>query len=436
MLSPADAGVVRRDGDIVGLAALLDPDEFTIMLQGAFPRSEFGDARPVYVRYKPGKWCLVAYRVPLDGQETDVYAMALRQDALGELGEIRRRWRVPGGDGQGVAVREDRVCAIYLFPNDNKLDGLPGFASRDTRISLLMELLPDHPYLWKGRLERINYKPERRFVARLLTAGQPRAVLKAYLRPDYLAAERNTSAIRPRGVLRVAERLGQSERHNILVLGWQDGRLLRETLRLPEIELAPFRVAGAALAELHTQIVAGLRLLTRQEEAASLASMGAGVGRVSPDLAERTGTLAGRLGACLMAEPPLARPIHGDFYAKQVLVGNDGAAILDMDRAAFGDPSLDLGLFVAHLEREILRGGLPADRLEPIRKALLEGYLDVAHDYDPARVVLYTAVGLLRLAPNPFRHRQQDWPRATEAILGRAEAIAETVTEGNCAVTG
>ena len=55
--------------------------------------------------------------------------------------------------------------------------------------------------------------------------------------------------------------------------------------------------------------------------------------------------------------------------------------------------------------------------MEDARAAFLAGYGDV-----PPTVPLYTAVGLLRLAPHPFRSREPDWPDRTAALLDRAEA--------------
>jgi aminoglycoside phosphotransferase (APT) family kinase protein len=124
-------------------------------------------------------------------------------------------------------------------------------------------------------------------------------------------------------------------------------------------------------------------------------------------------------------EPPVNLPTHGDFYAKQVLLADDSVAILDLDEAVRGDPAADLGNFVAHLERDALRGTLPSSRVELLQNALLEGYRVATHRPIPARTELYAAAGLLRLAPDPFRHREPDWPGRIEAILERTEAILD-----------
>jgi hypothetical protein len=84
---------------------------------------------------------------------------------------------------------------------------------------------------------------------------------------------------------------------------------------------------------------------------------------------------------------------------------------------------IDLGLFAAHLEREVIRGNLPASRVEPLVHALLAGYAAAAHQPITDDIQLYTAVELLRLAPRFFRYREPDWPERIEASLGRVETI-------------
>jgi hypothetical protein len=95
--------------------------------------------------------------------------------------------------------------------------------------------------------------------------------------------------------------------------------------------------------------------------------------------------------------------------------------MLDFDEAVRGDPALDLGTFMAHLHRDALRGAVPTGRLEAIRSVLLAGYRSAGAPPAPGRVHLYTAVALLRLAPDPFRAREAGWPERTEALLDRAE---------------
>ncbi len=430
MLLPADADLVRREHAITGLASLLDPDEFVAMLHQAVPRSETVTAKPVYVRYKPGRSCLATYKVSVGGEIIDVYAKALPRDGMEELGEAGQQLKVPGRLGPGVFILEERGIGIFIFPNDSHLKALTRLFDSEAQMRLLKELIPERPDLWGSTVEGIRYKPERRFSARLLTWGQPRAVLKVYNSLDYSAAERNAGAFRSRGPLRLARRLGCASRHNILVFDWLEGRLLSEKLLQPELDLEPVRTVGAAIAELHAQDPGRLTRLTRDQEAATLLAASAELGFLCPHLARRADDVARELAIRIKSNPNPECPTHGDFKSEQILVEGNAVAILDYDRAVSGDPSADLGKFLANLEKFTLRGNLPRTKLEAVKNALLEGYQHAARSDIPARIELYTAAVLLQIARRRFRHRKLDWVEVTEAILERAEDILKTDTRG------
>lgn len=258
-----------------------------------------------------------------------------------------------------------------------------------------------------------------------MTGDDARAVLKIYTSNGYQAANSNSKAFRSRWPLRIAQRVSRSNRHHIMAFEWIHGYLISDAIFNTDQAYEGVVTTGAALAELHAQNPGGLVCLERRTEAAILLEVAAWIGFVCPHLAEQARDLAQRLAARLMHEPPVNRSIHGDFYAKQVLIQDDTAAILDLDKAVRGDPAADLGNFIAHLERDALCGNISVHRVEMLKKALLEGYGAATCKPVPASVELYTAAGLLHLAPEPFRIRQPDWPQRTETILKQIEAIVK-----------
>ena len=165
----------------------------------------------------------------------------------------------------------------------------------------------------------------------------------------------------------------------------------------------------------------------REAEGAGLVARARELGFICPQLARRADALAQRLGAQLAAAPAVRHPIHGDFSAKQVLVGDEGVAIIDFDLACYGDPAEDVGNFMAGVERYALRGDLSPRRVEALRDGLLEGYALAARSRLPPRIGLYAAAGLLRRAGLPFCYREPDWERRTELLLERAEARSNPV---------
>ncbi len=110
---------------------------------------------------------------------------------------------------------------------------------------------------------------------------------------------------------------------------------------------------------------------------------------------------------------------------KQVVVSEDRIGILDLDSAVIDDPARDLGSFMAHLERDVLRGEIPPQDVEPFGAALVDGYGGVPGRDLASRIALQTATRLFRIASHPFRHGEQNWPEKTEAILNRVEEILD-----------
>ena len=411
MLSRADAQFVRRDAALPGLATMLDPEALAAALAPFMPAIDPGSVHIEYVRYKPGKNCIVAYRIGVAGTEVTLFAKAhpaFRRSSPRPLGSKR-------------IVLQGGALMVSTFPADGKLRAVAELLDPERRSRVLREVVPERPDLWGGIIKGLRYMPERRYVAQVLAGGIVQASVKVYIEREYETV-RGAKAFESRGPLRIARRLGCSDAHHIVSHEWLSGRLLSESILDPEMDREAMGRTGAALAELHSQRPRGLDRLTRRAEGATLLSLSANLGFVLPHLSGRFDRLARRLANSLAAESAVGEPIHGDFYAKQVLLGEDTVALLDLDRAAYGDPAADLGLFAAHLEREALRGTLTAGRLEALRDALLEGYRRAGRPI-PSRLPLYTGVGLLRLTPDPFRFREPSWPERTEALLDRCEAV-------------
>jgi tRNA A-37 threonylcarbamoyl transferase component Bud32 len=284
-------------------------------------------------------------------------------------------------------------------------------------------LLRNHCELWEGPVEGLAYKPNRRYVARLSAGEEPRAVLKFYTESNYRIARDNSRAFEGRGMLRLAPRIGESDRYQVLAFEWLPGPLLSDVILDPTFDVDSVSTVGAAIAELHAQEPAGLTHQTRETQAAALVHEARGLGLLCPHLSTRAGELARKLAARLMGHTPAHRPIHGDLHAGQVILGGKNVGLVDLDRAVRASPLSDLGLFIAHLDKEVVRGNLTTSRVKLLAEAFLEGYGRSTGIAIPPSVQLYRAAGLLRLAPECFRRCEPDWPNRAEAILHRAEDV-------------
>ena len=110
------------------------------------------------------------------------------------------------------------------------------------------------------------------------------------------------------------------------------------------------RDAARWLAKLHMSTVQLPRTFDTEREIASTHAWAAAVGRHSPELLEPAQRLASLWATFGPPSPPGTQvPIHKDFHAGHVLVG-DSVCVIDLDEARHGDRAFDLAHFCAYLE--------------------------------------------------------------------------------------
>jgi aminoglycoside phosphotransferase (APT) family kinase protein len=425
MLSPADAELVRIDPALPGLSTLLDPEAFAARVRRALPYLDVESARLTYLQYRPGTSCLVGYRLQGDqGWELDVAATCYRSNERKKLTRAREAVFRGGSCGAGVFVLEDCASVMTIFPRDRRLRSLQRLADQDGRRRVLTELLPGHPELRRGRLYSLGYKPEHRHVALFHADNGTRVIIKAYTRGRYETARQAATFFNSHGRFRVPRLIGVSDRRRLLAFEWLPGRALDEPLTSATPPLTSVAVAAAALAEFHNQNPYRLPLHDRRKDEVSLLTTAKAIRYLCPDQGERACHLACHLAERLRDNTPAPRALHGNLQPRHVLLTENAVAFLDLDKAARGNPAIDLGNFLAHLELLLVGGVLTSTVAINLRNAFLEGYQAMEHRVAPAWIELGTAIGLFQLALHPFRVRVPDWPTQVGQILDRCAALA------------
>ncbi len=433
MLSAADTRLARRERAILGLATVLDPEALRAALQAEYPDCAIGQLFPYFVHYKPGTRCHVAFRLTAgdDGDDLRAYAAAYGPDAAAKLHKACRLAQADTGPlGQAALVLEARNIVFHVFPTDRRLKATGLLEQPGKRERLMRALFPDRPEYSQARLRHLRYKPERRYVARADAPDGGRAVIKFYNEDGYRAARRGAGAFSSRGALHHLACSGHLDARRVLAFDWQPGESLHTLLSDSQddsgMQRRALELTGAALAELHAQTPQCLERPGNGAEGDRLMAQAGTLAQLCPELRAVAERLARDCLARLDEAPPILRSLHGDFNAEQVLIGDEPrATILDLDWARLGDPATDPGLFIAHLERSVLRGHLQPARMERFANALLEGYAAVSEPPSRAAIRLYTAIGLFYLAAEPFRYREPAWPERIEAQLARARTILD-----------
>ncbi len=428
MLSLFDADLARRDPGLPGLATLLDVPAIVALLRDRFPEIEIKSVRNAYLRYKQGTNCLALYELQSGGRRSWFYAKTYPVDIAEKLTKPIQRSSVRGPLGDGIHVWNDPPIVLYTYPNDAKLKHLRhlgGSARCDgifKQIGLVSSRFQD------CLIEPLRYKPERRLVAKLLLDGVPRALLKCYTDAGYSSAGLKWKAFRSSGNLRIPARIARSNRLKLLAFEWLPGTVLQHSIHSPTFDPGVLGYVGKALAELHAQHPEGIPSLSRETEIKRLLSHANHLNFLLPGRRRGIRKLARNLAMRLSDTPQLLSPIHGDFYAAQVLIDRDQFAILDLDEAVYGDPASDLGNFVAHLEAE--SQDAPAGFPEACMESLTQAYCSCGNQVSQERLNLYTAIGLFRIAGEPFRMRRADWPERMEWLLERVEHYWKRIPEG------
>ena len=142
-----------------------------------------------------------------------------------------------------------------------------------------------------------------------------------------------------------------------------------------------------------------------------------------PDSAVTIELLTRRLSARLRQVRFQANVIHGDFHSKQILLHQGDVRFLDLDELAVGTPEYDLGTFLAHLRRDVLRGYQRSATASKIAGDFLECYTQ--NGAAPTQIGLFTALALLKFSHHPFRACEQHWEVGIEKILNAASKIVD-----------
>jgi Ser/Thr protein kinase RdoA (MazF antagonist) len=366
---------------------------------------------PCYVKYRPGRSCLVMYELELEDARTGGRVATLGHAAV--LGGKRadRLWSRIADSGlperaarlhpelpRAAACRLPELGAVMqLFPVDVRLPGLTAATT---------------PAFMGSTPELVRYKPGRRAVLRYELETR---VLYGKLRADGAGAAQIAlaDALIERGV---PTPVPKAYLHGVRMIVHCEVRGTRLA------ELRGYRAfadwmepIAEVLARLHGTSIAGLPAHLPEAEAADLEAAAETAAALLPHRRADIEGLATRLGSRLAAIRPRAATIHGSFHDDQVVVGDGGVMLVDLDSAALGDPLLDVGHFASYLSA--------ADQL-PARDRFLAAYASRRPAGNDA--LLHEAVALLRWSSLPFRELAPDWPAAMERRLELAlERLAE-----------
>ncbi len=422
--SADDAAVITRDKALKGLPLLFTPALLAHAIERHCPRLTISSLKPTYIRYKPGMNCLIGYDMQVGSDMHWVHAKAFTSTDQHKRDKALQHEATTGPLGVSRFVIGEADIIVSFFPNDLKLRGLKRLNGAALQQRLIKRIFSDRPDLWDGDISMIRYKPERRLVAQLLIEGESKAVIKMHTGNSYTRLRDATRSFKSKEPLKVARRIDHTDRYRVIAFDWLPGDLLSESLYNGAVSPDDLLMVGKALTQIHAQHPDRLPRTSHEMEAAHLFAVARQVGQLCPSLDSVLKRTATHLSNHLLHTPRTYASIHGDFYAKQILLQDGKVGVLDFDESAFGNPLIDIGNFIAHMERDRERYGVPTHLIEQHTEAFLEGYC--AQGTMPSResVNLFAAEQLFKLLPHPFRFREPNWPQRIETLLNRIQALS------------
>lgn len=415
--------------------------------------AELADAAPEsavvdYVRYRPGRSCVVLWSLPTsDGRPLHLYGKLVAQGraaAVERRGfrELASRAEALAGPGRRLHRFEPGLGLLLVrFPFDPRLRGLPLATSR----TWVRERVAPCLGVEGTELEAfpLSYKPERRCVVRYERAGGDGRVLGfAKLFRDergqgMLPRLRSVAAqLRERsGAWEIVSPLAHlPEAHLLLLPALEGGDGLAGSLqdvvdgRSDEaVLLGHVARAARGLGDLQRCAVDGLPVVAPPALVAKLRRGVALVRCVEPPLADSLEARVAALERRGEALAPEARvPTHGAFRHGQLLLRRDGLVVLDLDTLCRSGASADAGNFVAYLDFLGLRRPRLASVTERCREAFVAA-LDGPPGSRAAWLAWYRAASHLKVALRSYLSLSRRWPEHTAALLGCADrALAGT----------
>jgi aminoglycoside phosphotransferase (APT) family kinase protein len=421
------------DPSLPSVALLFDGEAMRDLLTRRLERAGGGEivaCRPTYVRFKPQTSCLVAYEIDIcvDGRHSTHRAhIRTFADDRGRRRMTNRKLEKlvarasAADDDPGIAwvTYLPALNGMFsIFPVDYDLRSLLTVATASSARTSLRQVL-GNPALELARApELIRYKPGRKALLRYTLEGDHHPV--AYgktLTDDRTGMLRHATEILLGAGLTTPTVLGTIPALHFILHEEAPGTQLaamRDDPRYSDLVAA----IAEPLALLQRAEVTGLRTHRLADEAGRLHETANLLGVVLPDQRERLQQISRTFASRLAEVEEVLATSHGDFYDDQALVAGDRIAIIDLDEIRIAHPLLDIGNMLGHLGAGEARGVVP-----PTARPAFTEAMRAHRPMSDRDLALFEAIGVLKLAPGPFRRLEPGWPDAIGSLLDQVESL-------------
>lgn len=404
-----------------------------------------------YVRYRPGKSCVLLWSVT---DQTGAPLLASgrlfhnqRADKLLANNANRRlidaAAALLGGDSPPYRYFPERQLLVQLFPLDLRLPELV-LAADEAWLSDRLTTNGSKPRARAVFGQPVSYKPWRRCVYRydMEADGERRSYYAKVFRDDrgedLLEWHRTVSSTlqASRAPWTIPTATAYLPEARMLLFDAIDDvvkvrTLLRLSLKDPATKqrlLGYMTAAAAGLVAFQRSRIDALPLQTPHDLIDAFREDCAWIGAVAPQLVASVTRVLDQLEAAARAFPeePLV-PAHGAFRHDQLLDANGRLIVLDLDTICSSGESADAGNFLGYLDLTAVR----RPRLQPVIDECARTFSDTLRNVgltSPQWVAWYRAAAHVKKGLRSFFSLQLDWPETTQRMLSLAE---DTLRDGS-----
>lgn len=370
-------------------------------------------------RYKPGKSCVLSYRLQLhdvrtgNSREQLVSARLYKPEkGLEEVNRARSQplYLTPGL--KPLAYLPAAGMVVWSFPNDRKLSHLPQLLDVEFLASHLPPKLgklgvDESSEIADVRTELLHYLPERSCMMRYHVTVKRRSTGEPCAVTLYGKTYRDDGGAEVYSIMReFAEQmpgsavpLGYDPELRTLWQSHVPGEpFLWETLpasHAPDV----FRDIARCVAKFHRCAVRTRRRFDLDDIDQSLLDTIEVAERACPDLAGRIQSAVNMLRGqrrSIAWSDPAATPIHRDLKMRNFLIDGEAVGLIDMDCVCIGDPLSDVGSLIANFYMNGIRAGSDMSSIRNNVEGFSRAYAEsVPWAVSRPRVNWYTAAAFI-----------------------------------------
>lgn len=305
-------------------------------------------------------------------------------------------------------------ASFWIFPHDRKIKNLA-----------VLDNIPDELQNIEGRTwtrsRIVAHAPEKSITAQCLDENeQVIAYAKIYAGEEGHQIFETYRTIT--GKVQIPRAIAYAKTHRLLLLDSVNGVPLST---VADHEKAFLRLGKALKSLHHINPPSSLPRATRlTPEAVARAS--ANIYAARPDVAD----LVQRLSTKLIAQYTPGKPVflHGDVHPKNIFLNEEQLFLLDLDQAATGAATADLGSVIAGLYCDACTGSRTWNEASVLKRALLAGY-GTSHDSHELRWHVAAALLQERALRSVTRIRTATLQKLPEILRAAEEVLNGGLSE-------